>query len=354
MAATNLYNLARMTSATTGTGTITLVAAVTSFLTFDQAGVTDGQTVRYAIEDANGTGREIGYGVYTTATKELTRNVESSTNSNNAIDLSGTEQVFITESKRDFPWVVDSGNTTATINFTVTPSSNDGAALGTNDLLQWSDFFLASGGVVGWNGSSAAFTHNAALPGVILSAGKFRISDTTDASSAVLTGALQVSGGVYIGKKMYVYDGINTFTQGMGDVTLMNIGVNATADVWVLKYNTATGVTAMGANASIGDLDIFTTANGNINISPAGAGQIIGTRAITALSTTTIPAGGTAGAGYKFSATSNYGVFFGSGAPTLAAAQGSIYLRSDGTSSNNRAYLNVAGSTIWTAILTSS
>jgi hypothetical protein len=69
-------------------------------------------------------------------------------------------------------------------------------------------------------------------------------------------------------------------------------------------------------------------------------------------SATAIPAGGTAGTGLKFSSTSNFGVFFGSGAPTLAAAQGSLYLRSDGSSTSTRAYINTNGSTTWTAITT--
>jgi hypothetical protein len=72
------------------------------------------------------------------------------------------------------------------------------------------------------------------------------------------------------------------------------------------------------------------------------------------LSATAVPAGGTAGAGYKFSSTSNLGVFFGSGAPTLAAAQGSLYLRTDGSSTSTRLYVNSNGSTTWVAVTTAS
>ena len=94
-----LYNLARMTTATTGTGTITLGSAVTSFLTFAQAGVADGETVTYAIED--GGNREIGRGVYTASGTTLTRSVLRSTNSNAAIALSGGAHVFITAAAED-------------------------------------------------------------------------------------------------------------------------------------------------------------------------------------------------------------------------------------------------------------
>lgn len=47
-------------------------------------------------------------------------------------------------------------------------------------------------------------------------------------------------------------------------------------------------------------------------------------------------------------------VCFGSGAPTLSAAQGSLYLRTDGSSSSTRAYVNSDGGTTWVAVTTAS
>lgn len=72
----------------------------------------------------------------------------------------------------------------------------------------------------------------------------------------------------------------------------------------------------------------------------------------TFLSATAVPAGGTVGKGIQLSSATNFGVFFGSGAPTLSAAKGSIYLRSDGSTTNDRAYVNTNGSTTWTALTT--
>jgi hypothetical protein len=108
-----LYNLARMTTATTGTGTITLGSAASGFLTFAQAGVSDGETVWYAISD--GANREDGYGVYTASGTTLTRTVLKSTNSNNAISLSGTAQVFITPAAESFGSFTGHGDSTYTI-----------------------------------------------------------------------------------------------------------------------------------------------------------------------------------------------------------------------------------------------
>ena len=88
-----LFNLARMTTATTGTGTMTLGAAVPGYLTFAQAGVANGDVVDYAVKDGNNS--EIGTGTYTAAGTTLTRSVTKSTNSNSVINLSGIAEVFI-------------------------------------------------------------------------------------------------------------------------------------------------------------------------------------------------------------------------------------------------------------------
>lgn len=96
-----LYNLARVTTTTTGTGTITLGAAVDGFKDFATAGVTDGQVVTYSVRDGNNS--EVGRGTYTASGTTLTRTVLSSTNSNNPIDLSGSAEVIITAAAEDFP-----------------------------------------------------------------------------------------------------------------------------------------------------------------------------------------------------------------------------------------------------------
>lgn len=94
-----LYNLARMTVTSTGTGTITLGSAVAGFLSFASSGIADGDTVTYAIED--GANSEIGRGVYTSSGTTLTRSVLKSTSSNTPISVSTSAQVFITAAAED-------------------------------------------------------------------------------------------------------------------------------------------------------------------------------------------------------------------------------------------------------------
>lgn len=85
-----------------------------------------------------------------------------------------------------------------------------------------------------------------------------------------------------------------------------------------------------------------------------GTGAFKTTGPVANFAFTAIPAGGTAGTGYLLSSTSNFGMFFGSGAPTLSAAKGSLYLRSDGSTTNDRAYINTNGTTTWTALTTAA
>jgi hypothetical protein len=59
-------------------------------------------------------------------------------------------------------------------------------------------------------------------------------------------------------------------------------------------------------------------------------------------------------AAFLASSTAGLGVYVGSGVPTISAAQGSLYLRTDGSSTSTRAYINTNGSTTWTAITTAA
>ena len=91
-----------------------------------------------------------------------------------------------------------------------------------------------------------------------------------------------------------------------------------------------------------------------LNSADAVITAVVPDTGVTILPTTATPAGGTIGKGLKFGTTANLGVFFGSGAPTLSAAKGSLYLRTDGSTTNDRMYVNTNGSTTWTAVTTAA
>jgi hypothetical protein len=96
---TALGDLIVVNTATAGTGTVTLGSAVPPYLTPNQAGLRDGDTVDYSITDGT-TNSESGFGVLGATQTTLTRNVLSSTNSNALVSLSGSAVVRITPMQR--------------------------------------------------------------------------------------------------------------------------------------------------------------------------------------------------------------------------------------------------------------
>lgn len=228
----------------------------------------------------------------------------------------------------------------------------------------------------------------------------------TTSSSSTTTGAVIVAGGVGIAGNLYVGGDIfgnvsitdislgnvsaSGFISATGNVTGGNIRtagqVSATGNITggnVLGGANVNATTHTGTTVSVtgnitggnligivaaGSNTITTTGNitgGNIltsgqvsataNVTGGNiktGGQVSATGNALFLASTAVPVGGTAGAGIMMSSTAQLGVFFGSGAPTLAAAQGSLYLRTDGSSTSTRLYVNTTGSTSWTAVTT--
>lgn len=110
---------------------------------------------------------------------------------------------------------------------------------------------------------------------------------------------------------------------------------------------------AVGVAYSDPQLDSVTV-TGASALAAVTATTVAATGAVSAMSGTAVPAGGTAGAGLLVSSTANLGVFFGSGVPSLSAAQGSLYLRTDGSSTSTRLYVNTNGTTGWTNVTTAA
>jgi hypothetical protein len=82
--------------------------------------------------------------------------------------------------------------------------------------------------------------------------------------------------------------------------------------------------------------------------------KIDGSSGATALqSGAATPAGGSTAVRLTFGSGA-IGIYAGSGVPTVSAAKGSLYLRSDGSSTSTRAYINTDGGTTWTAITTAA
>jgi hypothetical protein len=86
----------KVTSSTTGTGTLTLGSALTGFETFESVG--DGNTTYYVIQHTKEDEWEVGLGTYTSSGTTLSRDtIFQSSNSDSAVDFSsGSKIVFVT------------------------------------------------------------------------------------------------------------------------------------------------------------------------------------------------------------------------------------------------------------------
>lgn len=90
---TKFANRAKMSISSTGTGNVTLNAAVAGYRTFAAAGIVDSDQIRYIIED--GAAFEIGIGLMSSSATVMARTVEESSNSNNALNLTSNAKVLI-------------------------------------------------------------------------------------------------------------------------------------------------------------------------------------------------------------------------------------------------------------------
>jgi hypothetical protein len=122
-----LVNRAYVSTATPGTGTLTLGAAEAGFQDFAAAGVTNGATVRYTITE--GTSWEIGTGTYSSTGPTLTRTPTESSSGGSAITLGGEAGVFLTAAAEDLYQgppvdVFYENSTTVSADYTITSGKN--------------------------------------------------------------------------------------------------------------------------------------------------------------------------------------------------------------------------------------
>ena len=129
-----LVNRAKMSTSTTGTGTITLGTAEDKYQSFADAGVTDGDVVAYVIED--GDNWEIGRGVYTSVGTTLSRSPLETNNGGSAISLSGDAKVFISGTVNEiYPYTYTTVNTDQTLESNVEYETGSGTTISSGVTL---------------------------------------------------------------------------------------------------------------------------------------------------------------------------------------------------------------------------
>jgi hypothetical protein len=87
---------------------------------------------------------------------------------------------------------------------------------------------------------------------------------------------------------------------------------------------------------------------------PTEALRISSTGQVTIQIGTVMPSGGSTALRLVMGSTAGFGIYIGTGPPTVSAAKGSLYLRDNGTGTSDRLYVNTNGSTTWTSVTTAA
>ena len=262
--AVKFANRVKVTTSTTGTGTITLGSAVAGFQSFADGGIVNGNEVRYTITDGNDW--EVGTGTYTSAGTTLSRTlIESSTGS--LLNLSGTNvEVFITMAAVD----IDNLATRSMDVYSYTATSGQTAFTGTDDNGNTLNF-LEDNIIVTLNGVTLEKTTDYTVSGgdtVTLTSGA-AVSDELNVTAFKYFGiadAVPNSGGAFTGNV--------DFDAGI-DVT-GNITVTGTVDGRDVATD-GTKLDGIEASADVTDAaNVEPLVDAHINVSGASSGQYLG------------------------------------------------------------------------------
>lgn len=272
------------TTTTTGTGTITLVGAVTNFETFT-ANLSNSDTTYYAIVDSTNNAFEVGLGTFTSSGTTLARStVIASSNSNSAVNFgAGTKEVFITIPASKM--VVEDGSNNVAIGGTVTASafSGSGASLTGVDVVN--DTSPQLGGNLDLNGNDIVTTSNADLELAPNGTGHVTVKGNTN-QGAIQFNCENNSHGQILKAAPHSEAASNTLTLPStgGDVDLVSTASTATLTNKTLtspKINEDVAVTATATELNV--LDGITAVVGELNaldIGSTAVGTAVASKAV--------------------------------------------------------------------------
>lgn len=207
------------------------------------------------------------------------------------------------------------------------------------------DISPSAGGTVDWHGLDVKASGGGSNANFSAASGFYAVEGKTQ---------MTATAGQTVGRTVGIF-GSSSMTGSSGTLSL-SVGVQG--ETQQTGAGTTTAAAAFYAKAPTITAGTIATAYGLFIQDIAGATNnfAIQTNAGRVLFHSNVApvAGGSFKVGVMMSSTNAFGIFFGSGAPTLSAAQGSLYMRTDGSSTSTRMYVNTNGTTGWTAVTTAA
>lgn len=182
-----------------------------------------------------------------------------------------------------------------------------------------------------------------------------QVAATTGTGPTALTVTGAAHTGLTVGEVVDVNLNLSrtvTFTTGGGTITTQRA-------VLIQPPTYAAGSATTITTAATLNISNAPVAGTNVTITTPYALRVAGGNSffsgqINVAGGTATPAGGSANARLLLGSTSGFGIYYGSGAPTVSAGQGSLYMRSDGSSTSTRLYVNTDAGTTWTNVTTAA
>jgi hypothetical protein len=274
-----LRDRVKETTATTGTGTLTLAGAALGFQSF--AAIGNGNTTYYAISDPATGDWEVGVGTYTSSGTTLSRDtVLSSSNSGSLVPFAvGTKDVFVTYPSSRSVYQNSTGTFTVqnefdTANITTANITTANITAGTVSTTPTSDNDIVNKAYADSIASginfhqSCSYATTTALPSVNYANGTGGVGATLTATA---NGALVVDGYTFvspgdIGKRVLVKNQANGAQNGVYTVT--QVGNTSPGAPFILTRATDFDTTGSGVDQiDQGDFFLITSGTANANTS---------------------------------------------------------------------------------------
>lgn len=282
----------KVSTSTTGTGTISLGSAATGYQSFSVIG--NGNTTYYTISSATGSEWEVGIGTYTTSGSTLSRDtVLSSSNGGSLVSFSaGSKDVICTYPSERAIYLDNAGaypvqntfNTITAAAATLTAGTITTAPSVGDDLVNktYVDTVAADG----------IHYHAPVYVESPDTAGNLNVTYNQPGGAGVGVGATLTNAGtqaalvldgisVTVGKRVLIYNQTSAFQNGVYTVTTVGTG----ATNWVLTRATDADTYAPSSPTSLGQGDAFFVTNGN---TAAGETYVCNTVGVIVFGTTAI------------------------------------------------------------------